>query len=525
MPRVLIADSLSETATLIFRHRGVDVDRKVDVGPAELADCIGNYDGLAVRSRTHVTSEVLRAATVLRVIGRAGVGVDTIDVPAATAAGVVVMNTPFGNAVTTAEHAIAMMCTLARNIPEADASTRAGKWEKSRFVGMELTGKKLGIIGCGNIGSIVADRARGLKMRVLAHDPFLTDERAVALGVRKVPLDTLYAEADVITLHTPLSDATRNLIDAEAIGRMKPGVRIVNCARGGLIVETDLRAALESGQVAGAAVDVFSEEPAHDNPLFGAPNLVATPHLGASTTEAQEKVAEQIAEQMADYLLTGAIVNAVNMPAVSAEEVPVLRPYMELAEQLGSFAGQMAADAIRSVSLEFEGLAVTVNSAPVLSAALAGLLRPQVNSVNMVSAPRIAQSRGIAVTTVRHDRPCHYQTLLRLTVEDASRTRTLAGTLFAGDRPRLIDIQGITMEAEFAPNMLYVRNYDRPGLIGGLGTALGDAGLNIASLQLGRRESGGEAIVLVAIDGAIDDEVLNTVRALPLVVRADRLRF
>ena len=525
MPRVLIADVLSERASRILTERGLDVEVQTGMSEDDLASCIGRFDGLAVRSATRVTPDVLRSASSLKVIGRAGIGVDTIDVAAATAAGVVVMNTPFGNAVTTAEHTIAMMCALARNIPAADSSTQAGEWAKSHFVGIELTGKKLGIIGCGNIGSIVADRARGLRMRVLAHDPFLSEERAVELGVRKVTLETLYAEADIITLHTPLTDATRNLIDADALGSMRSGVRVVNCARGGLIVEKHLRAALESGHVAGAAIDVFSEEPACDNPLFGAPNLVATPHLGASTMEAQEKVAEQIAEQMADFLLTGAIINAVNMPSVTAAEAPVLRPYMHLAEMLGSFAGQMATDAISSVSLEFEGLAASVNAEPVVSSALAGLLRQQMTTVNTVNAPRFAQQRGIAVSTVRHDRPCDYQTLLRLTVEDVSRTRTMAGTLFAGNRPRLIDIQGIAMEAEFAPNMLYVRNYDRPGLIGGLGTVLGDAGLNIATLQLGRRGVGGEAIALIAIDGTIDEAILRAVRALPQVVRADTLRF
>jgi D-3-phosphoglycerate dehydrogenase len=525
MPKVLISDDLSPRAIDIFIERGIEVDRKVGMSPEELLTSIGEYDGLAIRSTTKATRAVLAAAGNLKVIGRAGIGVDNVDVAAATEAGVVVMNTPFGNAVTTAEHAIAMLCALARQIPMADQSTQAGKWEKSRFMGTELTGKRLGLIGCGNIGSIVADRARGLKLRVIAYDPYLSDERAVDLGVRKVDLDTLLAEADFISLHTPLTDSTRDIIDAAAIAKTKPGVRIVNCARGGLLVEADLRAALESGHVAGAGVDVFSTEPARENVLFGAPGLIATPHLGAATVEAQEKVALQVADQMADYLLTGAISNAVNMASVTAEEAPVLRPYMRLAELLGGFAGQVAEDAIKSVRIEFEGLAAEINTAPVVAAALAGLMKPSMDAVNMVSAPVIAQSRGIAVSTVRHDRPCDYLTLLRLTVEDEGRSRVMAGTLFAGDKPRLIDIQGINVEAEFAPTMLYVRNYDRPGFIGALGTVVGDAGLNIATFHLGRRDDSGEALALVEVDGEIDDDLLAKVRELPQVVRVNVLKF
>jgi D-3-phosphoglycerate dehydrogenase len=525
MPKVLISDDLSPRATEIFEERGIEVDRKIGMKPEELLACVGAYDGLAIRSATKATREVLATATNLKVIGRAGIGVDNVDVDAATEAGVVVMNTPFGNAVTTAEHAIAMICALARQIPMANESTQAGKWEKSRFMGSEITGKRLGLIGCGNIGSIVADRARGLKMRVLAYDPYLSEERAVDLGIRKVDLDTLLAEADFISLHTPLTDATRDIIDAEALAKTKKGVRIVNCARGGLVVEEALREALESGHVAGAGVDVFSSEPAKENVLFGAPGLIATPHLGAATMEAQEKVALQVAEQMADYLLTGAITNAVNMPSVTAEEAPVLRPYMKLAELLGSFAGQVAEEPVKVVRIEFEGLATAINAAPVVSAALAGLMKPSMDAVNMVSAPKIAQSRGIAVSTVRHDRPCDYQTLLRLTVEGEKRTRVLAGTLFAGDRPRLIDIQGIKVEAEFAPTMLYVRNYDRPGFIGGLGTVTGNAGLNIATFHLGRRDDSGEALALVEVDGEISEDLLAKVRELPQVVRVNALKF
>ena len=481
--------------------------------------------GLAVRSASKITKELILAANNLKVIGRAGIGVDNIDVDAASAAGIVVMNTPFGNAVTTAEHAISMICALARQIPEADRSTQEGLWEKARFVGTELTGKTLGIIGCGNIGSIVADRAQGLKMKVAAFDPYLTEERAESIGVRKLELKPLLADSDFISLHTPLTEQTKNIINAEALIAMKRGVRIINCARGGLISEQDLKAALEDGHVAGAALDVFSEEPATNNILFGVLGVIATPHLGASTMEAQEKVALQIAEQMSDFLNTGSVSNALNMPAVSAEEAPILKPYIKLAGLLGSFSGQVADDAIEKVEIEFEGLATELNHAPIVSAILAGILKHTMDSVNLVSAPLIANSRGIDISTIVHDRVCDYQTLLRVSVGSKSRTRVLAGTLFAGTQARLVDIQGIKIEAEFAKSLLYIRNYDSPGFIGALGTLLGNEGINIATFHLGRRENGGEALALVEVEGHVSDAVLSDVRSLPQVVRANYLTF
>ncbi|MCA8934134.1 MAG: phosphoglycerate dehydrogenase, partial [Rhodospirillaceae bacterium] len=364
MAKVLISDDLSPRAAEIFAENGIEVDVRVGLKPDELIAAIGDYDGLAIRSATKVTADVIAAAKQLKVIGRAGIGVDNVDVPAATAKGIVVMNTPFGNSITTAEHAIAMMMALARQIPEADASTQAGKWEKSRFVGVELFGKTLGVIGCGNIGSIVADRARGLKMRVIAYDPYLSAERAVDLGVEKVALEDLYRRADFITLHVPATEQTRNMIDAKAMATMKRGVRLINCARGGLIVEADLKEALASGQVAGAAMDVFGKEPAKENVLFGLPNVVCTPHLGASTTEAQENVALQVAEQMSDYLVHGAVSNALNMASVTADEAPRLAPYLKLAEQLGSFAGQITETGLQAVSVDYEGEAAELNTRP-----------------------------------------------------------------------------------------------------------------------------------------------------------------
>jgi D-3-phosphoglycerate dehydrogenase len=524
MPRVLIADDLSPRALAVFGERGVQADRRVGLAPAEIKSIIAGYDGLAVRSTTRVTADLLDAATSLKVVGRAGIGVDNVDVPAATARGIVVMNTPYGNSVTTAEHAIAMLLALSRQIPAADRSTRAGKWEKSRFMGVELAGKVLGIVGCGNVGSIVADRAHGLKMKVVAFDPFLSDERARDLGVEKVELDALLARADFITLHTPLTDATRNLIDASALARTKRGVRIINCARGGLIVEADLKAAIESGQVAGAALDVFAEEPVRDNPLLALEQVVATPHLGASTAEAQENVAVQIAEQMADFLLTGAVSNALNMPSVSAEEAPRLRPYMKLAAQLGSFAGQLTRSGLRAVTIEYEGHAARLNTRPLTAAALAALLAPMLDSVNMVNAPLIARQRNIDVREITHDRPGDYQSLIRLTVTTDRRSRDVAGTLF-GDKPRLVEIKGIKVEAELGRHMLYLTNEDKPGFIGNLGTMLGLGNVNIATFHLGRSAPGADAIALVETDQPISDDMLARVRTIPGVMQAERLAF
>jgi len=525
MTRVLIADDLSPRAAEIFRERGIEADVRVGLSPAELEAAIADYDGLAVRSATKATAKIIAAAKRLKVIGRAGIGVDNVDIPAATQRGIVVMNTPHGNSVTTAEHAIAMMFALARQIPAADQSTQAGKWEKTRFVGVELMGKVLGIVGCGNIGSIVADRAHGLKMKVIAFDPYLSDDRARDLNVEKVELDQLFARADFITLHTPLTDGTRHMINAAAIARMKPGVRIINCARGELVVEEDLKAALASGQVAGLALDVFAVEPAKSNTLFGTDKLVATPHLGASTAEAQEKVALQVAEQMADFLLTGAVTNALNMPSVTAEEAPRLRPYMKLAQQLGSFAGQLTRSGLKSVKIEYEGQAAELNTRPLTAIALAGLLGPLLDSVNMVNAPVIARERNIEVSEIKHSRPSDYQTLIRLTVITDRQSRDVAGTLFGGDKPRLVSVEGIALEAELGRNVLFVRNSDKPGFIGALGNALGAAAVNIATFHLGRAAPGGEAIALVEVDQTLTPPILDTVRALPNVIQVKALRF
>jgi D-3-phosphoglycerate dehydrogenase len=527
MPKVLVSDKISPAAIEIFKANGVEVDYLPDVGKDKdkLAEIIGQYDGLAIRSATKVTDKILANATNLKVIGRAGIGVDNVDIPAATAKGVIVMNTPFGNSITTAEHAISMMLALARQIPEADASTRASKWEKNRFMGVEVTNKVLGLIGAGNIGSIVADRAQGLKMKVIAFDPFLTPERAVDLGVEKVELDDLLARADFITLHTPLIDATRNIISADAIAKMKDGVRIINCARGGLIDEAALKDALDAGKVAGAALDVFLEEPAKDNPLFGLANVICTPHLGASTTEAQENVALQVAEQISAYLNTGEVINALNFPSISAEEAPKLTPFVKLAELLGSFAGQLTETAISGIRIEFEGDVSALNTKPMVAALLNGVLKPLLGDVNMVSAPALAKDRGIAVETVNREQVGAYDNLIRLTVVTERQERSVAGTVYGTKAPRIVEIKGITLEAEVTPHMLYITNEDKPGFIGRLGTLLGQLAINIANFNLGRVEQGKDAIALLSIDSELTDGELTQIEELEGVKQAKRLVF
>jgi D-3-phosphoglycerate dehydrogenase len=525
MPKVLISDSMDPKAAEIFRDKGVEVDERPGLSKDELKAIIGGYDGLAIRSATKVTEDVLAAATRLKVIGRAGIGVDNVDIPAATARGIVVMNTPFGNSITTAEHAIALMFALARDLPAADSSTQAGKWEKNRFMGVELTNKTLGLIGAGNIGSIVADRALGLRMKVVAYDPFLTPERALDLGVEKAELDELLARADFITLHTPLTEQTRNILSRENLAKTKKGVRIVNCARGGLIDETALKEALDSGQVAGAALDVFVEEPAKRSPLFGTPGLVATPHLGASTTEAQVNVAIQVAEQMAEFLIRGGVTNALNMPSLSAEEAPRLKPYMALAEKLGSLVGQLSHGPIAGLSIEAEGAAAELNMKPITGAVLAGFMRIHSDTVNMVNAPFLAKERGLDVREIRHDRETDYHTLLRVSAMTSAGDRPVVGTLFANSTPRLVEIFGIRVEAELDGEMIYIVNEDTPGFIGRLGTLLGEEGVNIGTFSLGRREAGGEAVALVSVDSHIGPDLVQRLQALPGVKTVKPLRF
>ncbi|MBN2760572.1 MAG: phosphoglycerate dehydrogenase [Rhodobacteraceae bacterium] len=526
-PKVLISDKLSDAAVQIFRDRGIDVtfDPSIGKDKDKLLEAIGQYDGLAIRSATKVTEKVLAEATNLKVIGRAGIGVDNVDIPAASKKGVIVMNTPFGNSVTTAEHAISLMMAVARQIPEANESTHAGKWEKSRFMGVELFNKTLGVIGAGNIGGIVCDRARGLRMKVVAFDPFLSEERAAKLGVTKVELDELLARADFITLHVPLTDKTRNILSAENIAKTKKGVRIINCARGGLVDEAALAEAIKSGHVAGAGFDVFQVEPATESPLFGLPGVVVTPHLGASTTEAQENVALQVAEQMSDYLLTGAVQNALNMPSVTAEEARVMGPWVKLAGHLGAFAGQLTDEPIKAINILYDGVVAEMNLDALGCAAIAGVMKATNPDVNMVSAPVLAKERGVQISTTTQDKSGAFDAYIKLTVVTETRERSIAGTVFSDGKPRFIQIKGINIDAEVGEHMLYTTNKDVPGIIGTLGGTLGTHGVNIANFTLGRHAAGGDAIALLYLDGAPNEGSLAALRATNLFQQVRPLEF
>ena len=526
-PKVLVSDKLSETAVQIFRDRGIEVDFDPSIGKDKdkLLSVIDQYDGLAIRSATKATEKIINAASNLKVIGRAGIGVDNIDRAAASKKGVIVMNTPFGNMITTAEHAIAMMFAVARQIPEASASTHAGKWEKSKFMGVELTGKTLGVIGAGNIGGIVCERALGLKMKVVAYDPFLSQERAEKLGVQKVDLDELLARADFITLHVPKTEQTSNILNAEAIAKMKPGVRVINCARGGLVDEVALAEALKSGHVAGAAFDVFEVEPATDSPLFNLPNVVCTPHLGAATTEAQENVAVQVAEQMSDYLLTGAVTNALNMPSVTAEEAKTMGPWLALAGHLGAFIGQMTSEPIKAINILYDGTVASMNLAALNCGAVAGIMKAGNPDVNMVSAPVIAEERGIKISTTNQNKSGVFDAYIKVTVVTQTRERSVAGTVFSDGKPRFIQIKGINVDAEIGRHMLYTTNNDVPGIIGVLGSTMGKNDVNIANFTLGRAAEGGQAIALLYVDAPVSDLVLADLQATGKFNQVSRLDF
>jgi D-3-phosphoglycerate dehydrogenase / 2-oxoglutarate reductase len=526
-PKVLISDELSEAAVQIFRDRGIDVDFQPNLGKdkEKLLEIIGNYDGLAIRSATKATEKIIAAATNLKVIGRAGIGVDNVDIPAASKKGIIVMNTPFGNSITTAEHAISLMMAVARQIPEANASTHAGKWEKSRFMGVELTAKTLGVIGAGNIGSIVIDRALGLRMKVVAYDPFLSEDRATEIGVEKVELDDLLARADFITMHVPLTDQTRNILSRENIAKLKKGVRIVNCARGGLVDEEALADALKAGHVAGAAFDVFAVEPATDSPLFNLPNVVVTPHLGAATTEAQENVALQVAEQMSDYLLTGAVSNALNMPSVTAEEAKIMGPWIKLSGHLGNFIGQMTNEPIVAINILFDGSASEMNLKALTASTVAGIMKATNPDVNMVSAPVIAKERGVKISTTKQDQSGVFDGYIKVTVVTESRERSIGGTVFSDGKPRFIQIKGINIDAEVGENMVYTTNNDVPGIIGVLGSILGANDVNIANFTLGRAEAKGEAIALLYLDDPLPAKAIAELEATGKFKQVKPLRF
>ena len=523
--RIFVADEVSENGLTPFNAAGFSVNKRTGLTVEELAAALTDVDGLVVRSETKVSARLMDAAPSLRVIGRAGVGVDNIDVAAATARGIVVMNAPDGNTITTAEHTLALLISLARRVPQANSSLKAGKWERKKFIGVELQGKTLGVVGLGRIGRVVASRARAFGMMIVAYDPFIAPEHAAELEVELVPLDEVFERADFLTVHTPLTAETRGLIGSEAFGRMKKGVRLVNCARGGLIDERALLEAIESGVVAGAALDVFEKEPPDPtNPLLALPEVIVTPHLGASTTEAQEGVAFTVAEQMRDYLLTGALRGAVNVPALGAKELNRLQPFMKLAESLGRFQAQLVDSAVREVKLEYAGEIVDLDAAPVTRSFLAGLLRDVSARVNVVNAFLIAEERGINVTTSYLRSGSDSVSEIQTTVITKAGEQTLAGTLFGygtqAREGRLTQISGFHIEAIPHGHMLVLRNRDVPGVIGQIGTLLGSAGINISRFQLGRRERGGEAMAVIEIDAPLTDDVLDKLRASEQVISA-----
>ena len=520
MKKILISDNLSEEGIEIFKKTpGIEVNVKTKLPPEELKAIIKDYDALVIRSATKVTQEVIDCAEKLAVVGRAGIGLDNVDIPAASKRGIIVMNTPYGNTTTTAEHAISMMLSLARDIPQATASLKAGKWEKTKFTGHEFLNKTLGIVGIGRVGSIVADRAQGLKMKVIAYDPFITPEAAEKMGIVLASLDEIYSQADIITVHTPMTKETRGLINTAAFALMKKGVYIVNCARGGIVSEQDLYDALVSGKVAGAALDVFEEEPTKNLALLSLDNVICTPHLGASTDEAQINVAIAIAEQIVAYLTTGEIRGAVNFPAVSAELLTAIRPYLTLAEKLGKFEAQLVSGGIKEVVVEYSGEILNYNVAPITISLLKGLLTPILNeSINYINAPFIAKERGINVIEAKSSEMKDYTSMISVTIKTAKGEIYAAGTIFGRQDPRIVRINKFTVEVIPEGRMFIMFNYDKPGVIGNIGTTLGQNGVNISRLHLSREQIDGQALVVLSTDSAVSADVIEKLRKLPHVI-------
>jgi D-3-phosphoglycerate dehydrogenase len=502
---------MSPQAEAVFKEHGIDVDVKTGLSPEELQEIIPEYDGLAIRSASKATEEIINAATNLKVIGRAGIGVDNVDIPAASQKGIIVMNTPFGNTVTTAEHAISLMVSAARNIPQATASMKAEKWEKSKFAGVEVYQKTLGIIGTGNIGALVIERAHGLKMRVVAYDPFISQERADDLGVELVELEDLYKRADFITIHTPLTSATKHLVNDDAFDKMKEGAILVNASRGGVVDEDALDRALEQGKIRGAALDVFEEEPVKGHPLLRHDNFICTPHLGASTEEAQVNVAVQVAEQIADYLNKGIIQNAVNIPSVEEEEMPLLQPYLNLGERLGSILGQLAQGGLKKVDIEYAGEVSGLNQKPITTTILKGILDPILpDSVNLVNAPLLAEQRDIKVSETTRKQAEEFTSMVRVTLSTEKRSWTIDGTLVHGT-PRVVELNGVELELVPDGRLIYMANRDEPGLIGRIGTVLGEAGINIGGFMLGREAPKEQAISFISVDQPVPPEVMQKI--------------
>ncbi len=531
MYKVLISDNLSQNTIKVFRNNNIEADYFPLLGKDlnNLNEVIQNYDGLAIRSTTQISEKILENAKKLKVIGRAGVGIDNIDIKECSNKGIVVMNTPNGNSITTAEHTIAMMLSLARKIPSANSSTKKGYWEKSKFLGEEVRGKVLGIIGVGNVGSVVANLALGLKMRVLAFDPFLSEKKAKLKGITNLvkDLDSLLENSDFISLHLPLTEKTRNIISKSKIKKIKKGSKLINCARGNLIDEEGILEALDNGTLSGVALDVFQKEPALDNPLFNREDTICTPHLGASTFEAQENVAIQIAEQMSDFLNHGAISNSLNAPSVTSQEAPILKPWIETGQVIGSFAGQIVEKSIDAIEIEFVGKVGQINIKPILATITASLLKPIVGDgvINMVSAPVVARERGINIVEIKKDAQGAFGSYIRVSVDYGSTKTSVAGTIYSDGKPRFIQIDGINLEAEPQKHMIYTTNKDIPGFIGDLGTKLGNLDINIASFALGRTQKKGKAIALLAVDDKLKNNDLEEIRKLPQIINAFALDF
>jgi len=524
--KVLISDNLSATGVAILKKAGLEVDARSKTSVEEIEKIIGEYDALIIRSATKVTAGLLEKAAKLKVVGRAGSGLDNVDIPAATKKGVVVMNTPGGNTVTTAEHTVGMIFACARMIPQAYSSLKAGKWEKKKFEGVELFDKTLGIVGLGAIGGVVANRAIGLGMKILAYDPFISQEKAKSMGIELADLPTIYRRSDFITVHTPKTKETANLINKDTIAQMKDGVRIINCARGGIVNEQDLYEALKSGKVGAAAFDVFEKEPPENHPLLSLDNFIATPHLGASTREAQENVAVAVAEQVVDYLIAGTVRNAVNVPSVPADQLPTLSPYINLAERMGLFQSQVFEGGLTQVAVEYSGEVSNLKLEPITLAALKGLLTPVLNeNVNYVNAPLIAKDRGIEIKVSKTSGGTEYTSLITIRIKADGRDLSVSGTLSSRKEPRIVQVDNFPMEAVPEGDMLVLMNNDKPGVIGSLGTLLGQNGINIARMQFGREMQGGRAMSVVSIDSPASDEVMAKIKKLQNVLSVKQIRI
>lgn len=525
--KVLVSDNISpEGKAILDRAKGIEADVRAKVSADDLKAIIKDFHGLIVRSATKVTAEVIAAGENLRVVGRAGTGVDNIDLPAASKRGIVVMNTPGGNTLSAAEHTLSMILALARYIPQATASIKAGKWEKDRFLGTEVSDRTLGIIGLGNIGAIVGERAEALGMRIIGYDPFLSPESAAKKKVDLVSLDDLFARSDFITLHTPLTASTQNLINASSFSKMKKGVRIVNCARGGIIDEKALYEAIVSGKVAGAALDVFEKEPPGKSPLLELDQVICTPHLGASTTQAQVKVSIAIAEQVVDYLLQGTVRHAVNLPSVSPEALALIRPYLILSEKIGKFQAQITPGRIQEVSVAYSGSVVDVDTALISMSLLKGLLEPILEEkINYVNAPIIARERGIKMVESKTSESQDYATLLSVQVRTECAQNSVAGTLFGKNEPRIVRINEFVTEAIPEGNILFLHNQDKPGVIGNMGSMLACHGINIGQMHLSRDQIGGTAISLVHVDGRVSSKVLEALTGLPHILSARQIEL